>query len=92
MKERVERKMKLVVDNGDELVVGLQKWVDEADAYISRTQEFLQEAADAKKTFFNLRMCLILVCEIRCHVEACLQSLSTSPKLDWCGNFSLSMV
>lgn len=58
MKNRVEQKMKLAIDNGDELVACVHKWVDAADAYISETREFLQEEADANKTCFNLRMCV----------------------------------
>ncbi|PWA82213.1 NB-ARC domains-containing protein [Artemisia annua] len=60
MKKRVEDKIKQALDDGDGLLAGVEKWVNEALAHISTTEEFLQEEADAKKTCFNLRMCVNL--------------------------------
>ncbi|GJX98827.1 hypothetical protein Tco_0355846, partial [Tanacetum coccineum] len=60
MKERVEQKIKVALDKGDGLLAGVEKWVEEALAHISKTEEFLQEEASAKKTCFNLRMCVNL--------------------------------
>nr|GEY84946.1 NB-ARC domains-containing protein [Tanacetum cinerariifolium] len=57
---RVQQRIKLAKEKGDELLDGVIKWVDEADAHITKAQEFLQEEADANKTFFNLPMCVNL--------------------------------
>ncbi|PWA72795.1 NB-ARC domains-containing protein [Artemisia annua] len=58
MKERVELKIKLAHDNGDGILAGVEKWVDEANAHITNVEVFLKEEADAKKTCFNFWMCV----------------------------------
>ncbi|PWA78880.1 NB-ARC domains-containing protein [Artemisia annua] len=60
MTGRVKQRIKSANDKGDELLDGVQKWVDEADAHITMAEEFLQEEADAKKTCFNFWMCVNL--------------------------------
>ncbi|GJU04521.1 NB-ARC domains-containing protein [Tanacetum coccineum] len=60
MMVRVQQRIKAANDKGDQLLDGVQKWVDEADAYVTEAEGFLQEEADAKKTFFNLPMCVNL--------------------------------
>nr|GEW92960.1 NB-ARC domains-containing protein [Tanacetum cinerariifolium] len=60
MMVRVQQRIKVANDKGDQLLDGVLKWVDEADAYITEAEGFLQEEADAKKTFFNLPMCVNL--------------------------------
>ncbi|KAI3518273.1 hypothetical protein L1887_06810 [Cichorium endivia] len=42
-------------DKGHLLLAGVQNWTEKADAEISTTGKFLEEAANAKKTYFNLR-------------------------------------
>ncbi|GJS94010.1 NB-ARC domains-containing protein [Tanacetum coccineum] len=60
MTERVEQRLKRAIRNGDEILAGVGKWVEEALAHISTAEEFLQEEAIAKKTCFKLRMCVNL--------------------------------
>nr|GEZ43294.1 NB-ARC domains-containing protein [Tanacetum cinerariifolium] len=58
MTGRVQQRIKGANDKGDKLLTGVERWVDEALALISTTEEFLREEASAKKTCFNLRMCV----------------------------------
>ncbi|GJY64016.1 NB-ARC domains-containing protein [Tanacetum coccineum] len=58
MTGRVQQRIKVANDKGDKLLTGVERWVDEALALISTTEEFLQEEASAKKTCFNLRLCV----------------------------------
>nr|XP_043638289.1 probable disease resistance protein At4g27220 [Erigeron canadensis] len=57
MKERVEQQINIAKVEGNNLIVGVEKWVEEAAQEISKAQEFLQQEANAKKTCFKIGMC-----------------------------------
>ncbi|XP_071741194.1 probable disease resistance protein At1g61300 [Rutidosis leptorrhynchoides] len=57
MKGRIQQKIERAKDTGDTLVVGVEDWVNFADAGILQAREFLAEEANAKKTCFGIGLC-----------------------------------
>ncbi|XP_076881077.1 disease resistance protein UNI-like [Bidens hawaiensis] len=60
MKGRIQRQIDLAKSKGERLLEGVEEWMKEADAEISDATEFYLKEAEAKNTFFNLRLCVNL--------------------------------
>ncbi|KAK1412694.1 hypothetical protein QVD17_34148 [Tagetes erecta] len=60
MKGTIQQQIDLAKSKGERLLEDVEKWMKETDAYISDTTKFINEEAQAKKTCFNLRLCVNL--------------------------------
>ncbi|CAH1436022.1 unnamed protein product [Lactuca virosa] len=58
MKGMVQQRIHLAKDKGDRLLDGVQNWIEKAEAEVSKAGKFLEGEANAKKTCFNLRLCI----------------------------------
>ncbi|XP_071741189.1 disease resistance protein At4g27190-like [Rutidosis leptorrhynchoides] len=57
MKGRIQQKIELAKNKGDNLVHGVEDWVNNAELEISKAEEFITEEANAKKTCFGIGLC-----------------------------------
>ncbi|XP_071735137.1 probable disease resistance protein At4g27220 [Rutidosis leptorrhynchoides] len=57
MKGRIQQKIELAKDKGDNLVHGVEDWVSAVDAEILKAEEFVTEEGNAKKTCFGIELC-----------------------------------
>ncbi|XP_071741208.1 probable disease resistance protein At4g27220 [Rutidosis leptorrhynchoides] len=57
MKGRIQQKIELAKNKGDNLVHGVEGWVNDVNAEISKAEEFITEEANAKKTCFGIGLC-----------------------------------
>ncbi|PWA66841.1 NB-ARC domains-containing protein [Artemisia annua] len=60
MKGRVQQQIDRAKGKGDDLLEGVQRWIDQAGVEVSMAEDFLEQEANAKKTCFNLRWCVNL--------------------------------
>ncbi|PWA79184.1 NB-ARC domains-containing protein [Artemisia annua] len=63
MRGRFQQLSDAAKDKGENLLDGVQKWMDKADVQISNTNEFLEQEANAKKRFFNIQ-CFVNVATV----------------------------
>ncbi|PWA57379.1 NB-ARC domains-containing protein [Artemisia annua] len=57
MRGRVQQKIDRAKDKGDNLITGVEEWVEKAGTEIEKAEEFLKEEANAKKTCFKIGLC-----------------------------------
>ncbi|XP_071738113.1 probable disease resistance protein At4g27220 [Rutidosis leptorrhynchoides] len=57
MKGRIQQKIDSAKSKGDDLVHGVEGWVNDVNAEISKAEDFITEEANAKKTCFGIGLC-----------------------------------
>ncbi|XP_071741183.1 probable disease resistance protein At4g27220 [Rutidosis leptorrhynchoides] len=57
MKGRIQQKIELAKNIGDNLVYGVEDWVNTAELEISKAEQFITEEGNAKKTCFGIGFC-----------------------------------
>ncbi|XP_071741175.1 probable disease resistance protein At4g27220 [Rutidosis leptorrhynchoides] len=57
MKGRIQQKIELAKNKGDNLVHGVEDWVNAAAAEILKAEEFITDVGNAKKTCFGIGVC-----------------------------------
>ncbi|KAK1412695.1 hypothetical protein QVD17_34149 [Tagetes erecta] len=64
MNERIQQLVYLAKHEGKVLVIGVEDWINKADAHIYEATKFINEEAASKKTCFDSRLCVNL-CKLR---------------------------
>ncbi|PWA36725.1 NB-ARC domains-containing protein [Artemisia annua] len=57
MRGKVQQQIEIANSKGDNLITGVEDWVEKADTEISKAEAFLNEEANAKKTCFKIGLC-----------------------------------
>nr|XP_043635330.1 probable disease resistance protein At4g27220 [Erigeron canadensis] len=57
MQSQVQQQIVIAKDKGDNLIVGVEEWLNKAGEEISKAEVFLGKFLDAKKTCFKIGMC-----------------------------------